>query len=144
MKGKELLEKVTKNIGKVIIGKEDSINLLLGAKAERELIRSGESYCMVSGLFGNLTDNVKEKLSEIGVSTDDDGSVLVQRIISADGKSKINLNGRSINLSLLKSITPLLVNIHGQSDTAALMEAKNHLDLLDTYANAWELKEEYR
>lgn len=121
----------------------DSINLLLGAKAERELIRNGSSSAMVSGLFGNLTDNVREKLAEIGVSTDEDGSVLVQRIISADGKSKINLNGRSINLSLLKSITPLLVNIHGQSDTAALMEAKNHLELLDTYANASELKREY-
>ena len=121
----------------------DSINLLLGSKAERELIRSGASYAMVSGLFGNLSESIKDKLSEIGVSTDEDGSVLVQRTICADGKSKINLNGRSISLSLLKSITPLLVNIHGQSDTAALMNAKNHLDLLDTYANDLELRCEY-
>lgn len=122
----------------------DSINLLLGAKAERELIRTGAPFAMVSGLFGELTDAVKEKLAEIGVSTDDDGTILVQRTLSQDGRSKINLNGRSISLSLLKSITPLLVNIHGQSDTASLMEAKNHLELLDTFANANELKEEYR
>ncbi|MBQ2876635.1 MAG: DNA repair protein RecN [Clostridia bacterium] len=122
----------------------DSINLLLGAKAERELIRTGAPFAMVSGLFGELTDAVKGKLAEIGVSTDDDGTILVQRTLSQDGRSKINLNGRSISLSLLKSITPLLVNIHGQSDTASLMEAKNHLELLDTFANANELKEEYR
>ena len=122
----------------------DSINLLLGAKAERELIRSGASSAMVSGLFGNLTDTIKNKLADIGVSLDEDGSVLVQRTISQDGKSKINLNGRSISISLLKSITPLLVNIHGQSDTASLMEAKSHLELLDTFAYAGALKEEYR
>ena len=121
----------------------DSINLLLGAKAERELIRSGASSAMVSGLFGNLSEYIQSKLLELGVSVDEEGSVLVQRTISADGKSKINLNGRSISLSLLKSITPLLVNIHGQSDTASLMEAKNHLELLDTYANASEMKKEY-
>jgi len=122
----------------------DSINLLLGAKTERELIRSGASSAMVSGLFGNLSDTVKEKLSDIGVATDEDGSVLVQRTVSADGKSKINLNGRSISLSLLKSITPLLVNIHGQSDTASLMEAKSHLELLDTFANASDIKARYQ
>ena len=121
----------------------DSINLLLGAKAERELIRSGAASAMVAGLFGNLSDSIKEKLSEIGLAIDDDGSILVQRTISQDGKSKINLNGRSISLSLLKSITPLLVNIHGQSDTASLMEAKSQLELLDTFANTNELKSEY-
>ncbi len=121
----------------------DSINLLLGAKSERELIRTGAPYAMVSGLFGELTDSVKERLSEIGVATDEDGSILVQRIVSSDGKSKINLNGRSISLSLLKSITPLLVNIHGQSDTASLIDSRTHLDLLDTFADALDLKTEY-
>lgn len=121
----------------------DSINLLLGAKGDKELIRTGAPQAMVSGLFGELSDSVLRKLSEVGVSIDDDGTVLVQRVLTPDGRSKINLNGRSINISLLKSITPLLVNIHGQSDTAALMESKNHLELLDTYANCSELRERY-
>lgn len=121
----------------------DSINLLLGAKGDRDLVRTGAHQAMVSGLFGELSDTVKTKLEDVGVTLDEDGTVLVQRTLTADGKSKISLNGRSINMSLLKNITPLLVNIHGQSDTAALMESKNHLDLLDTYANSFELKAEY-
>ncbi len=121
----------------------DSINLLLGAKAERELIRTGEKNAMVSGLFGNFSDSVKIKLSELGVSPDEEGTVLVQRVLSEDGRSKINLNGRSISLSLLKCITPLLVTIHGQSDTAALIDSKNHLELIDTYASTKELRSEY-
>ncbi len=121
----------------------DSINLLLGAKAERELIRTGERCAMVSGLFGNLSDSVIAKLSELGVTVDEEGTVLVQRILTEDGRSKINLNGRSVSLTLLKSITPLLVTIHGQSDTAALIDSKNHLELIDTYADTSDLRAEY-
>ncbi len=121
----------------------DSINLLMGGKSDRELIRTGESSAMVSGLFGDLSDAVKEKLSHIGVEPDEDGSILVQRIITSDGRSRINLNGRSISLSLLKSITPLLVNIHGQNDTTSLVDSKNHIDLLDAFSGCYELREKY-
>ena len=51
----------------------DSINLLLGAKAERELIRHGEPYAMVSGLFGDMSEYTLEKLGELGIKADDDG-----------------------------------------------------------------------
>ena len=122
----------------------DSINLLLGAKSERELIRTGAPSAMVSGLFGDLSESVKSRLLEVGVTTDEEGSILVQRTITPDGRSKINLNGRTVSLSLLKSITPLLVNIHGQNDTASLIDSKNHLELLDTYADTSELKAEYQ
>lgn len=121
----------------------DSINLLLGCKGDRELIRTGASSAMVSGLFGDLTDRVRERLSEIGVEADEEGCILIQRIITPDGRSKINLNGRSISLSLLKSVTPHLVNIHGQNDTTSLVDSKNHLDLLDAFAGTLELREKY-
>ena len=122
----------------------DSINLLLGGKTDRELIRSGEKIAMVSGLFGDFSEGVISHLSEIGISPDEEGTVLLQRIISDDGKSKISVNGRGVSLSVLKAIAPFLVSIHGQSDTAALMDSKNHLDILDVYANTGELLAEYR
>lgn len=122
----------------------DSINLLLGGKAERELVRSGTAKAMVSGLFGELTDSIVRKLSELGVEVGEDGTILVERTLSAEGKTRITVNGRSVGLSLLKSITPLLVSIHGQSDTASLMDAHNHLELLDTYADNDGLIEKYR
>ena len=122
----------------------DSINLLLGGKVERELIRSGESTAMVSGLFGELSETTVFRLSELGVSPDEDGSVLLQRTITAEGKSKIMVNGRSVSLSVLKSLAPHLVSIHGQSDTASLMDSKNHLEILDVYSGVGELLRDYR
>ncbi len=122
----------------------DSINLLLGGKAERELVRTGAARAMVSGLFGELSDPIKEKLAELGVYAGEDGTILVERSLSADGKTKITVNGRSVGLTMLKSITPYLVSIHGQSDTASLMDARNHLELLDVYAENESLLEKYR
>ena len=122
----------------------DSINLLLGGKTERELIRSGESAAMVSGLFGDLSALTVERLAEIGVSPDEEGCVLLQRTITTDGKSRVSVNGRSVSLSVLKAVAPHLVSIHGQSDTASLMDSKNHLEILDVYAGVGELLTEYR
>ena len=122
----------------------DSINLLLGGKGERDLIRHGESYAMVSGLFGDLSAYTVERLAELGISAGEDGTVLVQRTLGADGKNKITLNGRSISLAVLKSVTPYLITIHGQSDTASLFNSKNHLEFIDLYAGCADLLEEYR
>ena len=121
----------------------DSINLLLGAKAERELIRSGCQSATVSGLFGDFSDSIREKLSEIGVDTDEEGCVSIQRTISQDGRSRITVNGRAVSLAVLKGATPLLVSIHGQSDTSSLVDSKNHLELLDVYADNREIRERY-
>lgn len=122
----------------------DSISLLLGGKGDRELIRHGEPYAMVSGLFGELSDYTVERLSELGIKAGEDGTILIQRTLSADGKNKIMLNGRSISLAVLKSAMPYLVSVHGQSDTANLINAKNHIELIDVYANLGELLFEYR
>ncbi len=122
----------------------DSINLLVGGKGDRELIRHGESCAMVSGLFGDLSDFTVEKLSELGISVGEDGTVLVQRTLGIDGKNKITVNGRSVGLTVLKGMMPYLVSIHGQSDTASLFNAKNHLELIDTYAGCAELLAEYK
>jgi DNA repair protein RecN (Recombination protein N) len=122
----------------------DSINLLLGAKAERELIRSGQTQAMVSGLFGDLSEKTVNGLKELGIEIPEDGEILLQRTVNQDGKSRAMINGRSISLSVLKNITPLLVSVHGQTDTASLQDSRNHLELLDTYADLKELKSEYQ
>ena len=122
----------------------DSINLLLGAKGGREMIRTGESVAMVSGLFGELSDFTVEKLSESGLTPAEDGTVLVQRSIGADGKNKILVNGRSVGIAMLKSIMPYLVSVHGQTDTANLVNARNHIELLDLYSDCAELLSDYK
>jgi DNA repair protein RecN (Recombination protein N) len=99
---------------------------------------------MVSGLFADLSDKTVTGLSALGIEVPDDGEILLQRTVSQDGKSRAMINGRSISLSMLKNITPLLVSVHGQTDTASLQDSKNHLEILDVYADIGELKNRYQ
>lgn len=122
----------------------DSIGLLLGNKADRELIRHGESQASVSGIFTDLGENALADLADSGISADDDGCVHILRVVSADGKSSIKVNGRSVSLTVLRSITRSLISIHGQSDTGALLDPARHLELVDTYAANEALLGEYR
>ena len=121
----------------------DSISLLLGAKADKDLIRHGEDGCSVSGLFTELSDHTLNTLESLGLSADEDRSLLIQRTVLLDGKSTVRLNGRSVTLSILKSLAPSLISIHGQSDTNALQDPQSHLRVLDVYCITEELKQEY-
>ncbi len=121
----------------------DSIKLLLGGRFDRELIRHGESAAMVSGFFSELSEVSLSSLAELGVETDDDGGLLVQRTVSADGKNQIRLNGRAVGVGVLRAIMPRLLSIHGQSETGALTDPATHLELIDVYADNRELLAEY-
>lgn len=122
----------------------DSISLLLGAKADRELIRRAEAQATVSGLFTDLSEQTVASLLECGISPDEDGQIHILRVVGADGKSSIRINGRAVSLSVLRSVTRSLVSIHGQSDTGALLDPQHHLELVDTYASNSELLAKYR
>jgi len=122
----------------------ESINLLLGAKADKELIRTGESSAMVSGVFSSLTAFARELLTENGVSADEDGNILIQRTISAHGRSTVKINGRTVTLAVLRAVGPALVSIHGQSDTVALTDNSHQLELIDVYAKNTEILEKYK
>ena len=121
----------------------DSINLLLGAKADRELIRTGESSATVSGLFTELSSSTRARISETGVSLDEEENILIQRTVATDGKSQIKINGRAATLSHLRLIAPSLMSIHGQSDTQAITDSKNQLELIDLNSHSEELLKEY-
>lgn len=122
----------------------DCINLLLGAKADREIVRKGSAQATISGLFSDFTDNTLRSLADAGVFPDDEGNIIVERIITADGRSKIFINARPVTLAMLKSVTPNLVTIHAQSTTAQLLDAKSHLELIDVFAGTADKLTKYR
>lgn len=122
----------------------DSINLILGAKADKDLIRHGENTATVSALFTDLSALTVNQCKEHGIELDEENSLFIQRAISLDGRSSVKINGRTVNLAVLKQIAPGLVNIHGQSDTGALADAEKHIDLVDVYACLDNLKAEYQ
>lgn len=122
----------------------DSINLILGAKADKDLIRHGETTATVSALFTELSDLTVKQCAEHGITLDEENNLFIQRSISLDGRSSVKINGRTVNLAVLKQIAPGLVNIHGQSDTGALADPEKHIDLVDVYACLDTLKAEYQ
>ena len=122
----------------------DSIGLVLGAKSEREFVRNGEQSLMVSALFGMFEQRSITILNDAGITTDDDGYILVQRSVGADGRSQVKINGRTVSLTVLKNISQALICIHGQNDTGSLLEPARHLELVDIYADNSALLAEYK
>ena len=122
----------------------DGINLLLGNRADRELIRTGENRAMVSAVFEELGETVLAALAEAGVEPDEDGRIMLQRSLTADGHSSVKINGRSATVALLREIGPRLINIHGQSENRILSDPLNRLRVLDGYAHTEELLAAYR
>ena len=108
----------------------DSINLLLGNRVSRDLIRSGESFATVSAVFEELPEHVCHTLSEMGFPCEDN-TLMLRRTLHADGKSLSRLNGQAITLGVQKTIASMLVNIHGQSNSQKLLQKSEHRELLD-------------
>ena len=121
----------------------DSINLLLGNRATREIIRSGEEKATVSAVFEELTDCVAEHIRDMGFEVEDD-SVMLSRIITTDGRSQTRLNGRMITQTMQKEIARLLISIQGQADSQNLLQKSRHRELLDAYGTSKDALAEYR
>ena len=111
----------------------DSINLLLGNRVSRSLIRTGADEAAVSAVFEALSPAVCRALTEMGFACED-GSLMLQRRLNADGRSQTRLNGQAITQTLQREIARMLVSIHGQSDSQKLLQKSTHQALLDAYA----------
>jgi len=122
----------------------DSMSFLFGEKIDKDIIRMGESSAMVSGLFSDISEETKSQMEEEGVYPDEEGNILVQRSLSQDGRSQSKINGRSVSVSILKSLMPMLLSIHGQNDTHSLADPKIQRELLDTFSGLTEELSSYR
>ncbi len=113
----------------------DSINLLLGNRATREIIRSGEEKAVVSAVFEELSDATVAHICEMGFDVED-ASVMISRTITTDGRSQTRLNGRVITQAMQKEIARLLISIQGQADSQNLLQKSRHRELLDAYGTS--------
>ena len=112
----------------------DSIGFLLGARGDRDLLRTGEEKAVVSAMFGGLGEETCRLLAENELSPDEDGNLLLTRTLGADGRTQCKINGRAVGTYTLRAIAPSLISIHGQSDNLQLLKSENHLSMLDAYA----------
>lgn len=108
----------------------DSLNFVLGERADKSLIRYGTDYAIVQAVFEEyVTPSVSEYLDDIGIECED--VLIIRRKMSVDGKNECRINGRVSTLSILKGLTELLVDIHGQHEHQSLLKSANHIKLLD-------------
>ncbi len=107
----------------------DSLAFVLGARADKTLIKSGQNSAFVEGVFCCPKDNVFE---QFGFESDD-GLFTVARTMSLAGKNEIRINGRIANQAVLKQISAGLVDIFGQNEHTFLLKPENHLNILDGF-----------
>lgn len=115
--------------GKSII--VDSMNLALGERADRELIRTGAKKAVVEAWFADVSQSVNDILVAQEIEVEDD--LVLCRELSAAGKNTCRINGTLVTLTVLKQISDQLVDIHGQHEHQSLLHEKNHITMLDSF-----------
>lgn len=120
----------------------DSINLILGEKASREMVRTGAAAASVSALFTDLSEAVVQKILSLGIDVEN-GELLLQKEVRADGRSSARVNGVAATSAMLRECGRLLVDIHGQHSSHLLLQNEMHLQFVDDYAQVLSLREAY-
>lgn len=115
----------------IIIG---SINIALGGKVSKDIIRHGEESALVELVFDTQAEPVKN-FFDVNNLDWEDGQIIISRKIM-NGKNIIKVNGETISASMLRELAAFLIDIHGQHDNESLLKPSRHLDMLDEYGGA--------
>ena len=122
----------------------NGINAILGQRVSKDIVRTGAKKSVINALFDDIDQDVISLLNEIGIECDDDDSIVLEREITADGKSIARINGRAVTASSLREIGLKLVDIHGQHDNILLLDSAKHLEILDSFGGLEKDLSEYR
>jgi len=121
-----------------------ALGLVLGERADKSLIRSGEEQCGVEATFLLAdSDAVDVLLEEIGLEPCEDGALIIRRIVAASGAGKILINDAPATVQALKRLGDILVDMHGPHDHQSLLSPAFQLDLLDSYGHLWPSRATY-
>ncbi len=124
----------------------DAVVMLIGGKADTTFIRTESDAAFVEGVF-QLKGPVREAVHEVlnrEELMDDPDYVVLMREVRREGRSVARINGRTVNVGLLKELGALLIDIHGQAEHLSLLDPRAHLGLLDRFADVSKPLNEYR
>ena len=113
----------------VLIG---SVNLALGGKFDRDMLRKGAESCLVELVFATKDVKVLGKLKELDIPEEEDGTVIISRRMQP-GRSVCKINGETVTARQIKELSELLIDIHGQHEHQSLLHKKKHMEILDDY-----------
>jgi DNA repair protein RecN (Recombination protein N) len=123
----------------------DAVGLLLGGKAGAEMVRAGSDRALIEGVFqvnSQVGAEVRSILQANELLDDDNpDTLLISRELRSGSRSTCRINGRAVPIGLMKEVGELLVDIHGQSEHLSLLRPREHINLLDRYANTWEMRQ---
>ena len=119
----------------------DSINAILGERTPKDIIRNGCDYALITAEF-SVSKSVEAKLIDLGYSCDE-GTLIISRKLSLDGRNNVRINGKPATVSILREIGVDLINIHGQHDSQHLLNSESHLNFIDTLADNQVIYDEY-
>lgn len=114
----------------ILIG---SVNLALGAKADKDFIRKGEEYALVELLFQTKDAKVEQRMKEMELPLEEDGSIIISRKIQGS-RSVSRVNGETVTVKQVRELAEQLIDIHGQHEHQSLLHKKNHQKILDDFA----------
>ena len=120
----------------------DSINAVLGGRTSRDLVRTGEGKAVVSAVFTNISKEAENLLEELGYDVEDE--LMISREISAEGKSVCKVNMRPATAGVLKQLSSVLIDVHGQHDSAVLQNPELHIGYIDSFGNTENELSEYQ
>lgn len=109
-----------------------SVNLALGGKFEKEMLRKGAESAFVELVFTGKDEKVSAKLKEMDLEEEEDGTVIISRKAQA-GKSICKINGETVTAKQVKELAEVLIDIHGQHEHQSLLHKKRHMEILDAY-----------
>lgn len=122
----------------------DAINALLGERITRDVVRTGADKAYIAGVFDHLPAAVVALLEELELPPEEDGTLLIQRSLTADGKGSCRIGGRPTTVSVLRQVGRMLVNIHGQHENQALLQQERHVEYLDRLGVPAQVLADYR
>jgi len=114
----------------IIIG---SVNAALGAKINKDIVRSGAEYALVELVFETKDEMVFQAMRELDVPIEDD-QIIISRKIMMNGRSVCKINGENVTASALSEIAGLLIDIHGQHEHQSLLHKAKHMEIVDRFA----------
>lgn len=110
----------------------DALLFLTGVRADKTLIKSGEEFARVEGVFSVDINNsrINEILGTIGL--ENEGTIIISRLFSLNGKNECRINGEQVTLNIIRKISAEIIDIFGQNDSMVLLDTNNHLALIDS------------
>lgn len=109
-----------------------SVNLALGGKFEKDMLRKGAESALVELVFATRSEKVSAKMREMDLEPEEDGTVIISRRMQV-GKSVCKINGETVTARQVKELAEVLIDIHGQHEHQSLLHKKKHMEILDSY-----------